>query len=176
MRVCVFCSSSERADASLTDLAHRVGGAIAHRGHALVYGGTAMGLMARLAAAAHDGGAHVTGIVPTSMRGLVDPVCDEVVVTDTLAARKVAMMARSDAFLVLPGGLGTLDELLEVVTHRQLGEHALPIALLGVGGFWAPFVGVLVDLARRGLAGDPATLLHATEDLEAAFAHLETGD
>jgi cytokinin riboside 5'-monophosphate phosphoribohydrolase len=173
MRVCVFCASSERADDAQRDLAAQVGRSIAERGHRLVHGGTRQGLMAVVAAAASGAGAHVTGIVPAAMRAQADPVCDELVVTDSLAARKTVMVERSDAFLVLPGGLGTLDELLEVVTLRQLGVHDRPIALLGTDGFWAPLVAFLEDLGARGLAAAPSDYLVATEDPAAALDHLE---
>lgn len=175
MRVCVFCASSESADDAQRELAASVGRLIAARRHALVHGGTRQGLMAVVAAEASRAGAHVTGVVPTAMRGQADPVCDELVVTDSLAARKTAMLERSDGFLVLPGGLGTLDELLEVMTLRQLGVHDRPIALLGTPGFWDPFVAFLEGLADRGLAVHPSTLLHVGVDPEAALVHLEAG-
>ncbi len=175
MRVCVFCSSSTSAAGELVELARDAGAELAARGHALVYGGTAVGAMAEPAAAARGGGAHVTGVLPGAWiaRGLVDEACDEVVVTVTLAERKTAMIARSDAFLTVPGGLGTLDELLEVITQKQLGLHAAPIAVVGVGGFWDPLVALLDDLHARSLAMHRDELLWLGDDLDAALDHLE---
>ncbi len=177
MRVCVFCSSSTAAADDLVAVASRAGAALAARGHSLVYGGTAVGAMAELAAAARAGGARVTGVLPEAWveRGLVDDACDEVVATVTLAERKTAMITRSDAFLAVPGGLGTLDELLEVVTQKQLGLHTAPIAVVGIGGFWDPLAALLDDLAVRSLARDRDELLWLGDDLEPALDHLESG-
>ena len=177
LRICVFCSSSDVAVAELGGLAAQAGQELAARGHELVYGGTAVGLMAVLARAVHAAGGRITGIVPELLveRGLADEACDELVVTADMGDRKTAMVARSDAFLALPGGLGTLDELLEVVTLKQLGYHSKPIAIHNPDGFWDPLVALFARLHARGMSLPPPALALVTPDLAGAFEHLEAG-
>jgi uncharacterized protein (TIGR00730 family) len=175
LRVCVFCSSSEDVDARLLDQGVRLGGALARAGHRLVYGGTALGTMGAVATAARAAGGHVTGVLPSFLveRGIADEDCDELVVTEDLLDRKREMLRRSDAFVALPGGLGTLDELLEVVTHVHLGQLAAPVVLLDDGGFWASLLALLDDLRDQGLARAPTELLQLVEDVDRAVAGLE---
>lgn len=177
MRVCVFCSGSDAALDRYGEAAREAGRQIAARGYSLVYGGTAVGLMGDLAAAARDGGAHVTGVISTMLveRGIADEGCDELIVTEGMGQRKVEMFSRSDAFLALPGGLGTLDELLEAITLKQLGVHAKPIALYGPAGFWEPFSELVDRLHARRMCLPPEQLTHTTDDLTAALDHLEAG-
>lgn len=175
MNVCVFCSSSEGVDPRLAEQGGELGRALAEAGHRVVYGGTALGTMRAVADGARAGGGRVVGVIPRFLadRGIADRDCDELVVADDLLERKRAMLARSDGFVALPGGLGTLDELLEVVTHVYLGQLAAPLVLLDDGGFWERFLGLLRDLERRGLARAPEELLHVREDAEAAVAALQ---
>ncbi|MGE5829047.1 MAG: TIGR00730 family Rossman fold protein, partial [Micromonosporaceae bacterium] len=118
MDVCVFCASSRRLDRRWLDLAGSVGAALAARGHRVVSGGGRVGMMGTLATAARGGGAHTLGVIPQSLVDLevADTEADELVVTDGMAARKIVLLERAHAFLVLPGGIGTLDELFEVWT------------------------------------------------------------
>ena len=177
MRICVFCSSSDAALEAFGGQAADVGRELVARGHELVYGGTAVGMMAVLAATVRDAGGRVTGIVPQLLvdRGLADEGCDELVVTADMGERKTAMVRRSDAFLALPGGLGTLDELLEVITLKQLGYHSKPIVIHDADGFWDPFVALFARLHERGMALPPDALAAVTSDIGAAFEHLEAG-
>jgi cytokinin riboside 5'-monophosphate phosphoribohydrolase len=177
MRICVFCSSAESAVPGFGDLAVRTGRELVGRGHELVYGGTAVGMMAVLARTVRGGGGRVTGIVPRLLveRGLADDTCDELVVTEDMGDRKTTMVARSDAFLALPGGLGTLDELLEVVTLKQLGYHDEPIAVVNPDGFWDPLVAMLAQLHARDMSLPPDDLALVTPDLAHALDHLEAG-
>lgn len=177
MRICVFCSGSDAALDRYGEAAREAGRAIGARGYSLVYGGTAVGLMGDLAAAARDAGAHVTGVISTMLveRGIADEGCDELIVTEGMGQRKVEMFSRADAFLALPGGLGTLDELLEAVTLRQLGVHAKPIALYGPTGFWDPFTELVARLHKRKMCLAPEELALTTDDLDAALGHLEAG-
>jgi cytokinin riboside 5'-monophosphate phosphoribohydrolase len=126
------------------------------------------GKVGGLTTPARDAGGRVTGVLPTFLlqRGIADKACDELVVTDTLLERKREMLARSDAFVALPGGLGTLDELLEVVTHIQLGQLAAPVVLLDDGGFWELFWGLLADLEARGMARAPAEVVQRCASVE----------
>ncbi len=175
MRVCVFCSSSERAEARLLEQGRELGRALATAGHEVVYGGTPLGTMGAVVEGARQAGGRVTAIIPQFLvdRGIADRDCDELVVTADLLERKREMLARSDAFVTLPGGLGTLDELLEVVTHVYLGQLETTMVLLDDAGFFDGLVEVLRDLQRRHLARAPEELLHVHTRVEDAVAALE---
>ena len=175
MRVCVFCSSSERADPRLLEQGRRLGTALAGAGHELLYGGTPLGTMGALADGARAAGGRVVAVIPQFLvdRGIADGECDELVVTDDLLDRKRQMLARSEAFVALPGGLGTLDELLEVVTHVYLGQLTTTLVLLDDGDFWEGFLRVLRELQRQHLARPPEELLHVHERVDEVIATLE---
>ncbi len=148
--VCVYCSSSRRIDRSYVDLACEVGAELARRGHALVSGGGDISCMGAVARSARAGGARTIGIIPEALLSMEvgDRDADELVVVPDMRARKGLMDARADAFLTLPGGIGTLEELLEVWVARSLGMHAKPVVVLDPGGLFAPLreqVRVLVD-------------------------------
>ena len=138
--VCVFCASSTRIDPSYVALAREVGRELGRRGHALVSGGGALSMMGAVAQAAREAGAHTLGVIPSALLQLEvgDQDADELVVVDDMRVRKGVMDSRSDAFLALPGGLGTLEELSEVWTSRFLGMHDKPVVALDVDGLWAP--------------------------------------
>lgn len=169
MRVCVFCSSSEAVEPRLLEQGERAGRVLAQAGHEVVYGGTRVGTMGRLAAGARAAGGRVTGVLPRFLaeRDIADEDCDELVITDDLLERKRVMLERSDAFVALPGGLGTLDEVLEAITHVYLGQLVAPIVLLDDAGFWARLWSLLEDLETRRLARAPGELLVRCETAEA---------
>jgi cytokinin riboside 5'-monophosphate phosphoribohydrolase len=177
MRVCVFCSSSDAVEARLLEQGRALGAALAGAGHEVVYGGTSVGTMGAVAAGARGVGGRVVGILPAFLRrrDIADEACDELVVTDTLLERKQQMLARSDAFVALPGGLGTLDELLEVVTHIQLGQLTGPVVLLDAQGFWDRFWRVLEDLEHRGMARAPDEVVQRCNDLDGLLDALARG-
>ena len=137
--VCVFCGSSTDLDRRYLDLAAATGAELARRGHTLVSGGGRVGMMGAVAAAARAGGAHTLGIIPQSLVDLevADTASDELLITGSMNERKDLMLAKSDAIITLPGGLGTLDELFEVWTTATLGAHRKPIVLLDPEGFYA---------------------------------------
>ncbi len=140
--VCVFLSSSDAVDASYFKVAEETGRLIAERQWTLVYGGSNIGLMGELARAAHKNGGDVVGIIPNMLHKKV-PVLDvkhELVVTKDLRQRKTEMELRSDAFIALPGGFGTLEELLEIITLKQLKHHNKPIVILNSNGFYDPLI------------------------------------
>jgi len=138
-RICVFCGSSPGNDPAYAALAHSVGEGLARRGIGVVYGGGRVGLMGVVAESALDAGGEVIGVIPQDMvdRELAHSGATEMRIVGTLHERKAVMAELSDAFIALPGGLGTLEELAEVVSWAQLGLHAKPIGLLGVGAYWA---------------------------------------
>ncbi|HEY7223490.1 MAG TPA: TIGR00730 family Rossman fold protein [Micromonosporaceae bacterium] len=150
--VCIFCASADDIDPRWLVLARQVGKELAGRGHRLVSGGGKVGMMGTLAAGARSGGGHTLGVIPQSLVDLevADDDADELVVTDGMSARKTVMLDRSDGFLVLPGGLGTLDELFEVWTTATLGLHAKPIVLLDLDGFYAGLLAWLEGLVEGG--------------------------
>jgi uncharacterized protein (TIGR00730 family) len=177
MRVCVFCSSSDAVEPRLLEQGRALGAALAGAGHEVLYGGTSVGTMGAVAAGAREVGGRVTGILPGFLRDrdIADEACDELVVTHSLLERKREMLERSDAFVVLPGGLGTLDELLEVVTHIHLGQLTGPVVLVDADGFWDLLWGVLEDLEARGMARAPGEVLQRCADTDEVLAALEHG-
>lgn len=173
-RICVFCGASPGNDPAHAALARSVGAGLAERGIGLVYGGGRVGLMGALADAALDAGGEVIGVIPQGLveRELAHPGITESRVVATLHERKAVMADLADAFIALPGGLGTLEELAEVVSWAQLQLHVKPIGLLGGAGYWAGLLdwldhavaeGFVTPAHRRLLirAPDLATLLAA---------------
>lgn len=150
--LCVYCSSSDTIDERYLELAAEVGSRLAARGHTLVSGGGRVSMMGALARAARAGGAHTIGVIPTHLTSyeVADYDADELVIVDTMRERKRNMDERSDAFLALPGGLGTLEELFEVWTSLSLTMHAKPVAVLDPDGFYEPLWHWLDDLEARG--------------------------
>jgi cytokinin riboside 5'-monophosphate phosphoribohydrolase len=169
VQVTTYCSSSEALDDRYTEVARRYGTALGAGGHELVYGGTSTGSMGVVARAVRDAGGRVTGVIPEVMveRGIADEACDELVVTASMSDRKHEMIARADAFVALPGGFGTLEELLEVLTLKQLGYHRRPIVLLQVDGFWDGLLGFFEELFEGRFAKpDYRRLYGVTDDVE----------
>lgn len=150
--VCVYCASSDLIEPAYLSLAAEVGTALADRGHSLVSGGGRVGMMGAVARAARAGGARTVGVIPVHLMPLevADTAADELVVVDTMRERKRLMDERSDAFLALPGGLGTLEELFEVWTALSLGMHAKPVVVLDPDGFYEPLWAYLSGLRERG--------------------------
>lgn len=152
--VCVYCASSDDVGAGHRRTAAQLGRGLAERGWGLVYGGGAVGLMGEVARAALAGGAHVTGVIPHRLdrREIALWEVSELIRTDTMRERKAIMDARSDAFIILPGGIGTLEELVEMLTLKQLGYHARPVVVLDDGAFWDPLVEQLRRMVDARLA------------------------
>lgn len=150
----VFLGSSNGDDPALVECAYEVGAQLAEREIELVYGGGGGGLMGALSRGALDHGGRVCGVIPTFMVdrewGRGDEPGLEMHVVGTMHERKAMMTARSDAFLVLPGGLGTLEEMFEVWTWQTLGLHAKPLGVLNPDGFWDPLVTMLDQVAEAG--------------------------
>ncbi len=151
--VCVFCGGNPGARPSYVAAARQLGGVLAARGLTLVYGGASTGLMGAVADAALAAGGKVVGVLPGFMvaREVAHPRLTELKLVGSMHERKAEMAARADAFVALPGGFGTLDELFEVLTWSQLGLHHKPCALLDVDGYYAPLVAFLDHAAAEGL-------------------------
>lgn len=166
--VCVFCGSRLGADPRYVEAARAVGSEIGRRGWGLVFGGGKVGLMGAVADAALAAGAKVTGIIPRSLleREQGSAEVDELVVVESMHERKTLMADRADAFLALPGGPGTLEELAEQWTWVQLGFHAKPIGVLEVGGYWSPLRAQIEQMVSEGFAApEVAGLLRCSDDL-----------
>lgn len=161
LSVCVFCGARYGARESYAAAAIELGRGLASRGWRLVYGGGDVGLMGTVADATLSSGGEVLGIIPRRLleREVGKREVDQFVVTETMAERKERMIAASDAFVVLPGGLGTLDELLEVMTLRQLGFIDKPIVLVDVDGYWQPFMRLFEQIVDETFAEKDATSL-----------------
>ena len=151
--VCVFCGSSAPADPRYRDAARALGALLARRGTDLVYGGGSVGLMGELADAALGHGGRVIGVIPAGLfaREVGHTGLTTLHEVSSMHERKQLMYDLSDAFVALPGGLGTLEELAEVATWSQLGLHGKPVALLDVDGFWGPLVAQLERMVDAGL-------------------------
>ena len=173
--VCVYCSSSETIDPRYQQLAADVGTRIAAEGHGLVSGGGRVSMMGAVARAARAGGAHTTGVIPAHLMlfEVADTDADELVVVDTMRERKREMDERSDAFLALPGGIGTLEELFEVWTAGSLDMHPKPVLVLDDDGFYDGLWSFLDSLRDRGFVREAALArLHRVRSVDAAFALL----
>ena len=152
--ICVYASSSEIVGDEYRAAARELGIAIAHAGWRLVYGGAKIGLMGELARGAAGSGGKVTGVIPKFIadHGLAFEEAEEIIVTETIRERKETMEQRSDAFVALPGGFGTMEELFEIITLKQLHRHDKAISLLNVSGFFSPLVDLFEHLYSNGFA------------------------
>jgi hypothetical protein len=155
--VCVFCSSSNLVQPPYFEVARLLGHELARNEFRLIFGGGDIGLMGALARSAHASRGTVIGILPKALRereGIAYEVADELIVTDSMAERKALLRERSDAFVVLPGGLGTLEEFLEVLTLKQLGYHEKPIVMINAEGIYDPLVHFFEHLHERRFLRD----------------------
>ncbi len=150
--VCVYCGSGNGNDAQFGDAAEELGRALAAAGVGLVYGGGGEGLMGRLARSTLAAGGYVTGIIPNFLvrKEHALTAAQEMIVVDTMHERKQAMFDRADAFVALPGGVGTLEELVEQLTWAQLNRHMKPVLLADIGGFWRPLLALFAHMRLTG--------------------------
>src|SRR5215217_7938546 len=150
--ICVYCGSGPGTDPAFLDAARTLGREMAEQGIGLVYGGGNIGLMGALARSVLDYGGHVTGIIPDFLKArerMLDDVQEMISVPD-MHTRKRLMFERADAFVALPGGIGTLEELVEQMTWAQLGRHTKPILLLSANAFWKPLLTLLAHMREQG--------------------------
>ena len=172
--VCVYCGSSNTTKPEYLDLASRFGAALAARGLRMVYGGGAVGLMGRCAKAAYEAGGDVLGIMPRFLERreiTYQDVPHRMV--DTMHERKHVMFEESDAFVVLPGGIGTLEEAVETLSWARLGLHRKPMVFLSEDDFWAPFFALMEHTVAANLTPasfrEAVTSVHSIEDCFAAL-------
>lgn len=153
--VCVYCGSSPGRDQTYLDAGYALGRALARGGLRLVYGGGARGVMGAVAKGSIESGGRVTGVIPRFLMNKEATEAalsrlDELVVTDDMHERKHAMFEKSDAFVALPGGIGTLEEIVEIMTWAQLGRHRKPMVFANIGGFWDPMLALLDHMRAEG--------------------------
>ena len=166
LRVCVFCGSQYGSDPVYRRIAGRLGEMLGAAGVTVIYGGGHVGLMGAVADAAIAAGGEVIGVIPTRLleREVGHRAITRLITTKDMFERKQQMIDRADAFVILPGGLGTLDELLEVITLRQLGYHDKPIVLINLGGYWDPFIALVDRVVQHNFALPTARTLYRVVD------------
>ena len=178
MRLCVYCASSNHVDERYFALARALGAEIGRRGWTLVYGGGGVGLMGELARAVQAAGGLVVGVIPQALldREVGYMAADELIVTTTMRERKRLMDDRAEAFVALPGGFGTLEELLEIMTLRQLGYHDKPIAIVNADGYFDPLLAQFERIFAEGFTHDRYRDLYTVAPTVAAALGLLSGE
>lgn len=174
--VCVFCSSSVTIEDRYVELAAEVGARIGRAGHSLVSGGGRVSMMGAVASAARAEGTHTLGVIPQHLVGyeVADADADELVVVDTMRERKRVMDEAADCFLILPGGIGTLEEFFEAWTSASLQMHAKPVIVLDPFGFYQPLWDFVLSLIEAGFVRDAAWQgLHRVRAVDEAFALID---
>jgi len=175
--ICVYAASSEALHQEYADAARRLGQLIAERGYNLVYGGGSIGLMGVLARAVHESGGHVIGVIPERLRGLelAYEAADELIVTRDLRDRKAIMEDRADAFIALPGGFGTLEEIIEVMVLKQLWYHEKPLVFMNVRSFYDKLIAFFDHLVtEQFIPASHQSLYHVCNTPEQAITYLDT--
>lgn len=175
--VTVYCSSSSDIRPAYFDAGRELGGAIARAGWTLVYGGNRIGLMAAVADAARAAGGKVVGITPQLLvdQGIGDDLCDELIVTPGMRERKALLEQRGDAFIALPGGLGTFEEVLEILVGRMLGYHDKPIVLLNTSDYFGPILTAIEHgIAEKFIRPRARAAYNVAESVEAAISHVRS--
>ena len=164
--ICVYCGSNTGADPAYAEAARAVGAALAQSGVRLVYGGGQVGLMGILADAAIDAGGDVLGVIPDFLhhKEIAHPRVSDMRIVTTMHERKMIMAEAADAFIAMPGGLGTLEELFEMWTWSQLGRHDKPLGLLNINGYWDQMLGFLDHMQGEGFVEARHRAMLACED------------
>jgi uncharacterized protein (TIGR00730 family) len=179
LSICIFCGSQLGADLRFRAAATQLGELAGAAGLRVIYGGGRIGLMGAAADATMAAGGEVVGLIPARLleREVGHRAITELIVAQDMFDRKDQMIARADAFVVLPGGLGTLDELLEVLTLRQLGYHAKPIVLVNLAGYWDLLVALIDRIIDQGFAAPSArTLYRVVDSVEEVLPTLGIGE
>ena len=184
MNIAVFCGSTLPVDSRITNAAETLGRRLAEEGHSLIYGASNLGLMGVVSGAALAAGGCVVGVIPTffSEEIMTSQPVSQLVRVASMAQRKEYIIQNSDAFIALPGGIGTLDEVMEVLVHNQLGplrdanHRDKPIGLLNPDGFWEPFMKQVEQMGRYGFyRSGKAPNFFADNDVDSLLARLSNG-
>ena len=176
MKLCLFCASRTDIDQKYHSVAAEVGMQVAARGDTLYFGGGGIGLMGTAARAVHEHGGRVVGVIPEKLKKpeVVYAEAEETIVTAGMSDRKEILIRESDAFLVLPGGFGTLDEMLDVITTKQLGYHAKPIVIVNVFGYFDRQMAMFEHMVGERFATTGLRRLYNVCDtVSEAFAYLD---
>ena len=177
MNICVFCSSSDKVCSEYFDEAEKLGALIGECGHTLVYGGANVGLMGALARAVHDNGGKVVGIIPDFLKDkeITFAQASELIVTDDMRDRKTIMEKRSDGFIVLPGGFGTLEETVEILTLKLLKRHSKPLVFINKNGFYDGLLGFFKQMVDEKVAkARSLDLYDVVDNAESAISRICT--
>ena len=163
MKICVYGASGEKLRQEYFDAAYALGALMAEGGHTLVYGGGQTGLMGAVGRGAHDKGGEIIGVAPKFFDepGVLSPDCTELIFTETMRERKLIMEDMADAFIILPGGIGTFEEFFETLTLKQLGRHAKPMALLNTLGYYNKLCAAMDSAAEGGFVAQSCLELYA---------------
>jgi len=176
MKIGVFCSANENIDPDFFTITRQMGEWMVKEGHSLVFGGTDMGLMETIGKTVHEGGNMVIGVIPTKVeeRGRVSEYNDVEIPCDNLSDRKDLMLAKSDVFVALPGGIGTMDEIFTIAAGGTIGYHNKKVILFNMKGFWAPLIATLDDLQQKGfIRGDYRNRIAVADTLEDVISKIE---
>jgi uncharacterized protein (TIGR00730 family) len=175
--ICVYCSSSSEVDEVYFDAAEQLGRKICNRDWRLIYGAGKIGLMGTLAQAVISSNCYVTGVIPDFMKDseVHYDECHELIWTADMRARKAIMEERADAFIALPGGFGTLEELMEVLTLKQLKRHSKPIVILNTNGFYTELLAMFDRMFMEQFAKQSyKSIYHITENIDNALDYIES--
>ncbi len=167
--VCVFCGASNNVDKKFLDIGMEFGELLARRGINLVYGGGDCGVMGAVANSTMKNGGYAIGVFPRSLRNIENEhqSLTEITIVDTMHERKQNMFERSDAFVVFPGGFGTMDEMFEIITWKQLLLHDKPIVIFNYQGYWDPLIALMRNIIENRFAkAEVATYYHVVDKLE----------
>lgn len=176
MNITLYGSASDNIDRAYIEGVEKLGYAMAKRGHTMVFGAGSMGLMGAAARGMHHAGGKIIGVTPHFMHTIepVSDLCSELIAVETMAERKHIMEEKADAFIITPGGLGTLDEFFQILTLKILGRHDKPIVLYNVGGFWDSMLGVIgAMILKKFVSPEVANDFHICETPESVFAIIE---
>lgn len=179
MRICVYGAASPSIDPEYMEKTVALGKELARRGHSLVFGGGARGLMGAVARGVHEEGGYVLGVAPRffleESAEVLDPNCDEMIHTDTMRQRKQIMEENADGFIVLPGGVGTFEEFFEILTLKQLCRHSKPIAVYNLNGYYDEIRTALdAAISKKFIRESCRELYLITDDIKELFCYLET--
>lgn len=179
MRICVFGAASPTIDPDYIEAVEIMGEKMVEHGHSLVFGGGANGLMGATARGVYKKHGHILGVIPKFFDDenveAVFPCCSELIEPDTMRERKQIMEDNAEAFIIVPGGIGTFEEFFEILTLKQLCRHNKPIAIYNLKGYYNEIITALeVATKKNFIRGGCMSLMHVTEDLEDLFAYIET--
>ncbi|MCI6993493.1 TIGR00730 family Rossman fold protein [uncultured Methanobrevibacter sp.] len=175
MRICLYGSGSRKIDEIYTDVAYELGTLIAQKGHTLVFGGGNTGMMGACAHGVHDNNGKSIGIAPEWI-GNFEPICQdcsEFIYVDTMDERKNKFVENSDAFIISPGGIGTLDEFFEIITLRKLKRHNKEIVIFNINGFYDTMIKMIDEMSEKGFLYKQTELFKVTDNVEEIFEYLE---